>query len=79
MAQPFKCACNSGEACLGQISGASHIPASTLARYFLNAHILRLKQQQLQQDGNKEDLAALLHGREEILTRGQKSVNTDNN
>lgn len=74
MAQPFKCACNSGDACLGQISGASHIAASTLARYFLNAHILRLKQQQLEQsaDANKNDLAALLQGRDDVLARTQQ-------
>ncbi|EPQ28179.1 uncharacterized protein PFL1_04506 [Pseudozyma flocculosa PF-1] len=56
MAQPFDCACNCGQQCLGKISGAASIPASVLGRYFVNPHILRLKRDQIrQQNGGSAD------------------------
>ncbi|PWY96984.1 hypothetical protein BCV70DRAFT_203252 [Testicularia cyperi] len=83
MSQPFDCACNSGASCLGKISGAKSIPASILANYFLNAHILRLKLQQLQSaaaaaaaddddndNANAKDIQLLLNGRDEVIARG---------
>lgn len=42
MAEPFACGCGSPR-CLGTIRGARHLPAETLARYFVNPHIRRLK------------------------------------
>lgn len=46
MSQPFDCACGSSSHCLGKIDGAHSIPPQTLAKYFINQHILELKQKQ---------------------------------
>ncbi|CAD6963190.1 unnamed protein product, partial [Tilletia controversa] len=53
MDQPFDCHCGTSR-CLGRIAGAAHLPASALSEYFINAHILRLKEKQLRATG-KED------------------------
>lgn len=42
MVQPFRCECGAGDNCLGYIAGASAIEPSTLGRYWLNNHILKL-------------------------------------
>ncbi|CEH13522.1 galactose-proton symport [Ceraceosorus bombacis] len=47
MSQPFNCTCDGGSKCLGYVQGAKHLDSSILQKYFLNAHILRLKVAQL--------------------------------
>jgi len=42
MAQPFQCQCGS-ETCVGMIRGAKYMPQETLNKYFINAHILKMK------------------------------------
>ncbi|KAK0529819.1 hypothetical protein OC834_003526 [Tilletia horrida] len=53
MNQPFDCHCGTAR-CLGQIAGAAHLPVSALQNYYLNAHILRLKEKQLRATGKEE-------------------------
>ncbi|KDN39018.1 hypothetical protein K437DRAFT_259220 [Tilletiaria anomala UBC 951] len=52
MSQPFVCNCSSAQ-CLGTISGAACLPAELLLgdepRYWVNAHIRKLKEAQLKQ------------------------------
>lgn len=38
MARPFACVCGA-TSCLGTVSGARHVSAETLSRYFVNRHI----------------------------------------
>jgi len=58
------------------ISGAQHIDAKKLARYFLNAHILRLKEAQLVQAGDAEGARVLVDGRNDVLGRAQPDEQT---
>jgi hypothetical protein len=44
MAEPFECRCGN-RSCLGTVRGAGHVQDEILRRYFLNAHILRMKGQ----------------------------------
>lgn len=71
MAQPFKCACNCGNKCLGQISGAKYINTDMLANYFLNAHILRLKLDQLTGNKHEQDLLLAAQGNQDVLNRAK--------
>ncbi|KAE8231007.1 hypothetical protein CF326_g3985 [Tilletia indica] len=53
MDQPFECHCGTSR-CLGQIAGAAHLPVTALSEYYINAHILRLKEKQLRAAGKEE-------------------------
>ncbi|KAI9475626.1 MAG: hypothetical protein EXX96DRAFT_574005 [Benjaminiella poitrasii] len=44
MAQPFDCWCGSFK-CIGKVTGARHIPTSTLEQSMLNDHIIQLIQE----------------------------------
>ncbi|PWN50004.1 hypothetical protein IE53DRAFT_387726 [Violaceomyces palustris] len=81
MAQPFNCNCSTSK-CLNKISGASHIPSRILKDYFLNAHIVRLKRDQIEQgqglealetgETKDERIKAFLDGRQDVLNRPRK-------
>ncbi|KAL9935012.1 hypothetical protein V8E36_006088 [Tilletia maclaganii] len=59
MNQPFDCHCGT-QRCLGKIAGAAHLPVSALSQYYLNAHILRLKEKQLRSSAAEADAEALV-------------------
>ncbi|CAO1616377.1 unnamed protein product [Parajaminaea phylloscopi] len=48
MSQPFPCNCSTAK-CLGEIAGAKTVPADKLSSYFVNPHILALKEAQQKQ------------------------------
>lgn len=55
MSQPFDCACGQEALCLGKIDGAHSIPLSTLKRYFINEHILKMKRQQIEKGASLDE------------------------
>ncbi|KAJ1036004.1 hypothetical protein NDA13_000659 [Ustilago tritici] len=55
MSQPFDCACGHEALCLGKIDGAHSIPLSTLKRYFVNEHILKMKRQQIEKGASLDE------------------------
>jgi hypothetical protein len=44
MAEPFECRCGSRN-CLGVVRGAKHLSPEVLGRYFVNQHVLALREQ----------------------------------
>lgn len=46
MDKPFECLCGAGSDCLKTITGAARIDGQTLKKWFVNEHILKLKQEQ---------------------------------
>ncbi|KAK0555944.1 hypothetical protein OC846_001496 [Tilletia horrida] len=55
MNQPFDCHCNTSR-CLGKIAGAQHLSTAALSNYYLNDHILRLKEKQLRATGKEDSI-----------------------
>lgn len=46
MDKPFDCLCGAGSDCLGTVTGAAQIDGKLLRKWFVNEHILKLKQEQ---------------------------------
>ncbi|CCF49182.1 hypothetical protein NDA11_007606 [Ustilago hordei] len=55
MSQPFDCTCGHEALCLGKIDGAHSIPLSTLKRYFINEHILKMKSMQIEKGASLDE------------------------
>lgn len=73
MAQPFDCSCKTPR-CLKLINGAAHIAPSTLSTYFVNAHILRLKINQLRtldEVAGEAEILKLEESGREVLERSK--------
>lgn len=48
MDKPFNCLCGAGSVCLGTISGAAQIEWDVLRTFWVNEHVIKLKQEQEQ-------------------------------
>lgn len=46
MDKPFECLCGARDACLKNVAGAAHIDSKKLKNWFVNEHIIKLKQDQ---------------------------------